>query len=311
MSRVSRRDLLRWGLLGGTALAAGPLLQACSRGRERPEAAERGIRALLQERLAGGAQAGLQLAFGAGDFLEGENRVPFGLLEPGVGRVDIEAGRAKVWVQPQGGSVGGPFDVEWRAFARPEPRPSPQGFYAAEIAFEQKGVHDLLVEVEADGRRLAGTAALQVLEKSTTLAVGERAHATLTPTVGEPRGVDPVCTRRPPCAFHKASLADALKAGKPIALQFGTPMFCESRVCGPSLEELIAVASGAGSKATFIHVEIYRDLQKSALVPAVEEWGLQSEPWFFAIDRTRVVRARIEGPQTADEIDATLEPLIT
>ena len=43
------------------------------------------------------------------------------------------------------------------------------------------------------------------------------------------------------------------------------------------------------------------------LVPAVEQWGMPTEPWTFVIDREGRIRAKFEQFTSAEEIEATLK----
>ena len=62
---------------------------------------------------------------------------------------------------------------------------------------------------------------------------------------------------------------------------------------------------------TFIHVEIYR-LPRDGHLPAtpkslpfsapVQQWGLQTDPWTFVVDRHGGVSAKFEGTVTAGEL---------
>ena len=45
------------------------------------------------------------------------------------------------------------------------------------------------------------------------------------------------------------------------------------------------------------------------LVPAVEAWGLPSEPWFFTIDGDGVISNRVDGPMPRPILEALLEDL--
>jgi hypothetical protein len=58
-------------------------------------------------------------------------------------------------------------------------------------------------------------------------------------------------------------------------------------------------------------VEVYEDLDLTdgelVEVPAIGEWGLQTEPWVFVVDSNGVVAARFEGTVGSDELAAALE----
>jgi hypothetical protein len=168
-----------------------------------------------------------------------------------------------------------------------------------------------------DIRRLVGTSAIQVKPSSgaSTLLPGQRAIRSETPTVDSARGVDPICTRTPRCAFHQMTLAQAIASNKPTAFIVATPKYCMSRTCGPNLKELIAVARETGARANYVHAEVYRsdeaeDIQRQAVSATFSEWKLQSEPWLFLIDADGKVAERFEGPLVASSIHATLEPLL-
>ena len=48
------------------------------------------------------------------------------------------------------------------------------------------------------------------------------------------------------------------------------------------------------------------DPDNIALAPAVEEWGLPTEPWVFVVDAEGIVIARFEGLVAEEELAALL-----
>ena len=142
-----------------------------------------------------------------------------------------------------------------------------------------------------------------------TPIVGSMARIVATPTTANTMGVDPLCTRTDaknnpaPCAFHQSSLDQVVGKGKPVVVMFATPARCQSRYCGPVLDQLIAVAPEYGDRITPIHVEIYKDLTSNNLVTATDTWlGTSGEPWIFAMDGTGKVTGRLSGAFATDEI---------
>ena len=99
-------------------------------------------------------------------------------------------------------------------------------------------------------------------------------------------------------------------------LLFATPRLCRSRVCGPVVDVLEQVKDDAGDEAAFIHMEIWNgNSREGGQRPQVRAYGLPSEPWLFAIDRSgRVVganRGRVQrrgGRGGAPEGDALAAP---
>ena len=106
-------------------------------------------------------------------------------------------------------------------------------------------------------------------------------------------------------AHRSTQYCNALAARKPFVLSFATPQFCQTRVCGPVVDVVSAVRRElAGSGTRFIHVEIYRDNDPAKGTNRwVKEWNLQSEPFTFVVDRTGVVRTRLEGAFSPAELE--------
>lgn len=157
----------------------------------------------------------------------------------------------------------------------------------------------------------------EVLDKLPTIDVGEAAPASDTPTAADVDGdlsrlsTDP----KPDPAFYRVSVADALAQHTPFVLIFATPAFCQSAQCGPTLDHLKQAAASAPDDIAFINVEPYQmtwtegRLQpvldannQLQVVPAVDEWGILTEPWIFAVDGTGIVRGSFEGIATDQEL---------
>ena len=136
--------------------------------------------------------------------------------------------------------------------------------------------------------------------------IGEAAPRVHTPTAadvgGELRKID---TRIPPDDMHE-DLAKVL-GRKPVVLLFATPQFCQSRVCGPVVDEAEQVKQTDGDGVAFIHMEIYKgNNPKAGVRPQVKAYHLPSEPWLFVIDRRGIIRTRIEGAWGIPELERAL-----
>lgn len=136
---------------------------------------------------------------------------------------------------------------------------------------------------------------------------GNKAPVGPSPTTADTMGVDPLCTRVPACPLHTVSLDRALATGRPVAVMFATPARCQSRYCGPVLDQLLAVSPAYQDRVQLLHVEIYKDSTSDALVPTVDQWKLPGEPWLFGIDRTGTVVGRLDGAMGTDEVRALLD----
>ena len=113
-------------------------------------------------------------------------------------------------------------------------------------------------------------------------------------------------TRIPPDDMHE-DLAEAL-GKEPVVLLFATPQFCQSRVCGPVVDEAEQVKQTDGEGVAFIHMEIYKgNNPKAGVRPQVSAYRLPSEPWLFVIDRSGIIRTRIEGAWGIPELERAIE----
>jgi hypothetical protein len=137
--------------------------------------------------------------------------------------------------------------------------------------------------------------------------VGEPAPRVHTPTAADVEGdLKRIDTRIPPDQMHKDDLAEVL-GKEPVVLLFATPQFCQSRVCGPVVDEAEQVNQTDGKGVAFIHMEIYKDNNPSlGARPQVKAFHLESEPWLFVIDRHGIIRTRIEGAWSIPELEAAL-----
>ncbi len=136
--------------------------------------------------------------------------------------------------------------------------------------------------------------------------VGERAPDVHTPTAADVGGdLARIDTRIPPDDMHE-DLAKVL-GRKPVVLVFATPQFCQSRICGPVVDEEEQVKQRFGDRVAFIHMEIYNQNNPAKGVrPQVTAFRLPSEPWTFVIDRHGIVRARFEGALSVAEMEAAV-----
>ena len=129
-------------------------------------------------------------------------------------------------------------------------------------------------------------------------------------------------TNPPNPQFHELTVAEVLDTGWPVLVAFVTPAFCQTRFCGPVMEEVVIPTSEAyGDRIEIIHIEPF-DLQAardgsfltsvdggSIYLPApiVSEWGLLTEPFIFVIDPDGTVAAKFEGIMEAEEVAAALD----
>ena len=197
----------------------------------------------------------------------------------------------------QGRTLGTAVDTVLHSRGLPKRR----GIYTAEVTLPQAGPWVGVVQVKKDGKRQNASLAFQVQDQPTAPVPGTPAPRAASPTVANPLGVDPICTRNPRCPLHEVSLDTVIGAGKPVAVMLATPALCQSRYCGPTLDDLLTLTDRYKDQITFVHVEIYTNLSGNETTPTVQAWGIQSEPWLFGVDATGNVVARIDGAFGHDE----------
>ncbi len=212
---------------------------------------------------------------------------------------------ARVRFKPPKGKFGPLLDTTLDRVGLPRGR----GVYVSEPTFDVPGVW--VAEARTHGKRLKF--AVQIQAEATAPVVGSAAPRAASPTLANPLGVSPICTRSPQCPLHTASLSDVIGAGVPVAALFATPARCQSQYCGPVLDEFLSVMGPYQPHITFVHIEIYQAATGVAYVPTVEAWGLPSEPWLFGIDSsgTIVARARRRDGRRRDEEGARSAEQVT
>ncbi len=193
----------------------------------------------------------------------------------------------------EGGEVHGHQDVK--------------GFYLVPQAeFDSPGVWRADVTLGTGERK--GSLAFQVEASTETPAVGASAPASKNPTTKDVPDLAQLTSRTPPYPrFHQVSIAEAIQEHRPLVVAFSTPAFCVSRICGPVLEIVRSVADGVDNETAFVQIEPYditvaRTQGKLELTPVSKQWGLQSEPWVFVVDKQGKIAAKFEGLLTPQEL---------
>jgi hypothetical protein len=184
--------------------------------------------------------------------------------------------------------------------------PKGRGVYVSRPRFDTPGVWR--VEARAQGQKVPFT--LQVNTGPVTVVPGTAAPRAASPTTTDALGVDPICTRDPMCPLHTQSLSTVIGAGKPVAALFATPARCQSQYCAPVLDEFLDVIKVYGDQIVPVHIEIYKGPTGTALVPTLDAWHIESEPWLFGVDGAGTIQSRIDGAFGGTEMKALLDALV-
>ena len=246
---------------------------------------------------------------GTSDYGPGTNRVSF-LIVDSKSQL-VERPTARVWVAR--GLKQKPYA---ETVARLEPIGVPgglkadaQNIYVAKIETPAPGTYWLLAE-PVGGRRIQALGNVVVKKQPAAPAIGDRAIPSRNPTVAGGRDPRQITTARPPdTELLRVSVAQALAAKQPFVVTFATPLYCQTRTCGPVVQVVQSVAKRWQPRGVdFIHIEIYKGNDPAQGTNRwVDEWRLQSEPFTFVVDRAGVIRAKLEGAFSAAELEAAVK----
>ncbi|MEL7159019.1 MAG: hypothetical protein AAFN30_20835 [Actinomycetota bacterium] len=184
------------------------------------------------------------------------------------------------------------------------------GLYVAEVSFGAVGRWTVAIEGTESG---AGRTQIDVAAESVVPEAGDPAPPSQTPTAATPEEVAAISTDpEPDPAFYQLSIAEAVANGRPTVVAFATPAFCQTALCGPTIETVKEVV-GDNDDIDVVHVEPFDIAQARtgslAPVAAMFEWQLVSEPWVFVINEDGVVTASFEGTIGAEELDTAVSAL--
>ena len=292
LARLSRRRFL----VGSGAAAGAVLLGACADGDS------------ADPSRATGASGDLSLVqfFGGLPMLAAgtELRTPFGVADA-EGVLPMERAPERVAVSilgPDGDTVVEDIDVVRHAEGLP------RAYFPLRFTVEEPGIYTGRTEI--DGIALEMAIKVDAAVDVTVIQPGAALPALATPTVGDPRGVDPICTADPVCPLHDVTVAEALDEGAPIALLVSTPAFCQIAICGPVLDVLLATVD-AHPDVTFLHAEVYAHPEEDldAHAPVVAELGLTFEPCLVLVGSDGRVVDRLDTIYDAVEAGDALARL--
>jgi len=194
-----------------------------------------------------------------------------------------------------------------------------RGLYATEAAFDRAGFWQVEVTAKLEGREVKGTGAFPVLDKHAVPAPGDKALSTDTLTMTTPDTPKAAVDSRgatgeiPDPELHQTTIAAALAAKRPVVAVFATPVYCTSRFCGPVTDMVQQLAHDYGDRASFVHVEIWRDFEKQVVNKSAADWLFRNddlnEPWVFIVGADGIISIRLDNVATRGEIEPLLQTL--
>ncbi len=310
------------------ALGVAILLAGCGGGsdqesEERPAPAASEFPAANGRSLAEIAQlpeAKLVVAPAGQVFDVGPNRFAFGVFTPGGELVD-DADIALYFAAGPDAPARGPFPARVDSLQTPpafrakttvdDPSAATSVYVVPRAKVESPGELQMLAVVRRGDKLEATRLPSAVVGRFDSVPdVGDRAPRIHTPTADEVGQLTEIDTRIPPDSMHGTDFADVV-GKEPVVLVFATPQFCQSRVCGPTVDIVEEVKAKIGDRATFIHMEVFNDNDPSkGLRPQLKAFNLPTEPWAFVVDRDGLIAARLEGAFGAEELTQAIEKTV-
>lgn len=218
-----------------------------------------------------------------------------------------------------------PGQPEPPADSEPKIGPPSEGvgvYSAPDVTFPDAGFWEVEVVAEIDGEEQRATGAFEVFAEARLPFPGEPAPRTRNHVWGaagvpakaidsraEEGGDDPAP------ALHDAVIADVIAAGRPLVVVVATPVYCESRFCGPITDVAAELADDYEGRAEFVHLEVFKDFDNNVVNAAAAEWtmvpgaGVQ-EPWTFLVGADGVIAERWDNVATKGEITEALDALL-
>jgi hypothetical protein len=322
------RQLKELWIVGRAARAASPVCLAlavlaaggCSGGSETPGFPSAQGRTLEEIVESNPIDNGIVVSPTGAVFERGRNRLGFGVFT--ASGMQISDAEMAIYAAPSGGGrAEGPFPTKIESLQTPPEFESKtvardpdaaKVVYVANAPLDRAGSWDLLALIK-QGNELNAIRipSITVGGSEKIPAVGAPAPRIHTPTTSDVHGdLSNIDTRVPHDDMHRVDLYDVL-GKKPVALVFATPALCQSRTCGPVVDEELQVESEFGDKVSFIHVEVYNHNDPNqGIRPQLRAFGLQTEPWLFVMDRRGIVRTRIEGGFSASELERAVRGVV-
>lgn len=203
--------------------------------------------------------------------------------------------------------------------------PDVAGFFVVNADFDSPGQWRAEADVTRDGETETVAFTFPVLERGSAPIIGDPAPPSLNLTLAEEPNIARISTDEDPdLSFYQITVAEALQSGRPFVVVFATPAFCTTQFCGPIVDTLKEVSPAYAGRVDFIHIEPFELDDEGQLLTeelpqggqnripavAVQEWGLQTEPWIFVVDADGVIASRFEGAASADEIRTALDDVL-
>ena len=201
------------------------------------------------------------------------------------------------------------------------------GVYAADnVRFDQAGFWQVQIGADLSGKAAKASTQFEVVAEPRLPFVGDPAPRTENPLPGAPgvdlsvidsraRGGEPL----PDPELHSVVIADSIEQGRPVLVSISTPVYCQSRFCGPITDAVQELARRYAGKLDFVHLEVWENFEAKKVNPFVREWIVPkagsgasgaNEPWTYLVGRDGRIAARWDNVATEAEMTAAIERVV-
>lgn len=321
--RASSRGSARAALAASLVALVAVLAAACGSGdAEPPQSLDFSGRAVGEAFDADAQPVVLNTALAVGP-----NRLAFGLFRSDTSLI-LEAG-GSVWLYRLDESRRGAFvarhELQRAAFSQQTDHAHADGsthvhhdelvaVLYANVDFDRTGHWGAELDVEVEGkRRRLRVQPFIVLERTPEPQIGDPLPESPHLTLRDSDDIAAVSSMTEPIPeMNELTVPEAVATGKPVLVAIATPAYCQSRFCGPLMDEVVVpLWEEFGGEVQFVHVEPYeletvRTSGRLVPVPLLDDWQLQTEPWVFIAGRGGAVSAKFEGVASLEEVRAAL-----
>jgi hypothetical protein len=185
----------------------------------------------------------------------------------------------------------------------------PAGTYVIYTDFEGAGVWGAEIAPTLPGGEAAPPLRVRfnVAQISASPAVGDIPPPLANRTLAtEPELAKLTSDPNPDPEMYQMTVDEARTSGKPTVVLFSTPGYCQSKICGPVMDEVKTLKAKWGDRFNFIHVEVYQSFDPLVFADAMAAWSLVTEPWVYVLDKDGRVAERLEGSATVAEMEPIL-----
>lgn len=208
---------------------------------------------------------------------------------------------------PSGKSI----ELDLERFSEAIPTP----YFLLRFETYETGIHKLSYVIDENPQSLSFFVDEQ--ENINLVQIGDKLRETETPTFDDPLNFSTICTRFDPCPYHTVTVREALSNSLPTVLLISTPGFCQTSICGPSLEILIDLLEDNSESLNVIHAEVYVNPEEIAktsnitelLSPAVKDYGMTFEPSLITTNSENIVTARLDYTFDKSEMKTALSTI--